>query len=80
MPEDLYNQVIEWLGKTQPDTIKSVFENLLSYQKLGIMSLFPMATVVVWAIITVPHDPVTSKLYLNETVELFREKIPELTN
>jgi|GEM_PF-1946297 hypothetical protein len=76
MPEDVTKQVIEWLDKTKPETIKSVFENLLDYQNLGAMSLVPMATVVIWTIITVPQDAVTSKQYLNETIELFRERIP----
>jgi len=80
MPEDVIKQVVKWLDKTKPETIKSVFDNLINYQKLGVMSLIPMATVVIWTMITVPQDAVTSKQYLNETIELFRERIPEPTN
>ena len=76
MPGDVIKQVIEWLDKTKPETIKSVFDNLLGYKNFRVMSLVPMATVVIWTIITVPHDSATSKQYLNETIELFRERIP----
>lgn len=66
---EIVKQKIEELVATfSPETAEQIKGNFETYKQFGIMSLFPMSTTTLWAIITEPDQSTEERKALSQLV------------